>query len=107
MRRPLLHSLGKQMRYCLFGVFTEGPHVSVDKLGAQDGESALAAVDSPILELVRRYPGVIKTVTVAPEVPGAQALIENWYPSECTFLSAIRMPRSNLHSRRFAGASIG
>lgn len=60
----------------LRGVHLEGPHVSVDKLGAQDGESALAAVDSPILELVRRYPGVIKTVTVAPEVPGAQALIE-------------------------------
>lgn len=67
---------GTNEAYSLRGIHLEGPHVSTDKLGAQDGESALAAVNSPILQLAKQHPGLIKTVTVAPEIPGAQALIE-------------------------------
>lgn len=57
------------------GLHLEGPHVSMSKLGAQDGESVLTATASRIPELVRRFPGLIKTVTLAPEVVGAEALV--------------------------------
>lgn len=59
----------------LRGLHLEGPHVSMSRLGAQDGESVLAATASEIPELVRRFPGLIKTVTLAPEVQGAEGLV--------------------------------
>jgi N-acetylglucosamine-6-phosphate deacetylase len=57
------------------GLHVEGPHVSSTRLGAQDGECALPPSASPIPELVRRFPGAIRTVTVAPELPGAESLV--------------------------------
>lgn len=57
------------------GLHVEGPHVSSERLGAQDGECVLSPVASPVPELVRRFPGVIRTVTVAPELLGAESLI--------------------------------
>lgn len=57
------------------GLHVEGPHVSSARLGAQDGECVLSPVASPIPELVRRFPGAIRTVTVAPELKGAEPLV--------------------------------
>jgi len=61
----------------LRGIHLEGPHISVDKLGAQDPECVLSPENSPILQLIERFPGLIRTVTLAPEVPGAESLVQS------------------------------
>ena len=55
----------------LLGIHLEGPYISIEKKGAQNP----AAVRAPDLDELRRWleagKGWIKTMTIAPEVPGA------------------------------------
>lgn len=56
----------------VLGTNVEGPFISPDYIGAQNSENLI----KPDLDLLRDYYDVIEIVTLAPEVEGALALIE-------------------------------
>ncbi len=54
------------------GVHLEGPYLSVRNRGAQKEE--LAVPDTDDYSYMLQYPGLIKTVTISPELPGAEIM---------------------------------
>jgi len=56
----------------VLGTHVEGPFISPDYIGAQNSENLI----KPELELLRDFYDVVEIVTMAPEVEGALALIE-------------------------------
>ena len=57
------------------GVHLEGPYLSVRNRGAQK-EEELAVPDTDDYSYMLGYPGVIKTVTISPELPGAAEMTQ-------------------------------
>ncbi len=55
------------------GVHLEGPYLSVRNRGAQK-EEELAVPDTDDYSYMLQYPGLIKTVTISPELPGAEIM---------------------------------
>lgn len=59
----------------VLGVHVEGPFLSHARCGAQD-PTALIAIDVAIADrIIQRQPGTVVSMTLAPELPGANALI--------------------------------
>lgn len=59
----------------LLGVHLEGPFIAREKMGAQSGCYALSPDVKHMQRWLDLFPNVIKQVTIAPELPGAMALI--------------------------------
>lgn len=72
LRRQLTHvAVARRTDPAILGVHLEGPCLSPARRGAHD-PGALALPDGPVLDLVRdAEPGLIRQVTLAPELPGA------------------------------------
>ena len=66
----------KHLCASIVGVHLEGPFVNPAKCGALDSGSFLQPDNYSLLRLVEGFEGFIKIITVAPELPGALALIE-------------------------------
>jgi len=60
----------------LVGAHLEGPHVSLKWKGAQNPAYILPPQTEWLADWVRRYPGLIRMQTLAPELPGALEYIE-------------------------------
>lgn len=56
----------------IVGVHLEGPFINVSKHGAQDRQY----IQKPNFELIKKYISEVKMITLAPEVEGAKAFIE-------------------------------
>ncbi|PNW09061.1 N-acetylglucosamine-6-phosphate deacetylase [Microbacterium testaceum] len=72
LRRQLTRvAVARRSDSAILGVHLEGPCLSPARRGAHD-PGALALPDGPVLDLVRdAEPGLIRQVTLAPELPGA------------------------------------
>ncbi len=72
LRRQLTHvAVARRSDPAILGVHLEGPCLSPARRGAHD-PGALALPDGPVLDLVRdAEPGLVRQVTLAPELPGA------------------------------------
>lgn len=60
----------------LAGIHAEGPYLSVQRCGAQDPRVLRAPHAAEISELFTAADGHLRTMTIAPELPGAQAAFE-------------------------------
>lgn len=60
----------------ILGVHLEGPHLNPARAGAQNPEYLTPPSLPEMQRLMERFPGRIRWVTVAPELEGAQPLIE-------------------------------
>jgi len=60
----------------ILGMHIEGPFISPERKGAHNPEYILSPSRERFDELVAGYVGFIKVVTLAPELPGAEGLIE-------------------------------
>ena len=59
----------------LLGVHVEGPFLAHARCGAQDPQ-ALIAIDGDVADrIIHRHTGTVVSMTLAPELPGAEALI--------------------------------
>lgn len=60
----------------LLGAHLEGPFLSPDRPGCHDLKHLLAPDPAALDRLLSAEPGLVKTITIAPEIAGADALIE-------------------------------
>jgi N-acetylglucosamine-6-phosphate deacetylase len=60
----------------LLGIHLEGPFIAKDKMGAQKGEDVLSPNANVFLRWQKMAKGEIKLVTLAPELPDANELIQ-------------------------------
>lgn len=61
----------------LIGIHMEGPFISADKVGAQNPQYVIAPTIEQINRLQQRADGMIKIITMAPEVNGAMDVIQS------------------------------
>jgi N-acetylglucosamine-6-phosphate deacetylase len=59
----------------LLGIHLEGPFIAPDRVGALPRSSALPFSERLVREIIRIGKGVIRTITLAPELPGALGAI--------------------------------
>jgi N-acetylglucosamine-6-phosphate deacetylase len=59
----------------LLGIHLEGPFIAPDRVGALPRRSALPCSERLVAEIIRLGKGVILTITLAPELPGALGAI--------------------------------
>lgn len=60
----------------ILGVHLEGPFLNPLRCGAQDKNSFIKPTVSNLKRLIEGYEGIIKIITIAPELPGALKVIE-------------------------------
>lgn len=60
----------------LLGIHIEGPFLSMDKRGTHDGDYVRKPDKTLLNKLITGYENQVKLFTLAPEVPGAEELIE-------------------------------
>ena len=60
----------------ILGIRLEGPYISSERAGAQDKRYIRQPDGEELAGIIRRYPGLLKIVTIAPEVDGAISLIK-------------------------------
>lgn len=60
----------------ILGVHLEGPFLNPQMHGALDPAAFLAPDEKPLRELTEGFEGTVRTMTVAPEIPGALAIIK-------------------------------
>jgi N-acetylglucosamine-6-phosphate deacetylase len=60
----------------ILGVHIEGPFLNPDRMGSLDGKSFVDPSVETLLRLVEDFEGLIKIITIAPELPGALRVIE-------------------------------
>ncbi|WP_421732787.1 N-acetylglucosamine-6-phosphate deacetylase [Cellulomonas sp.] len=60
----------------LVGIHLEGPFLSADRCGAQNPDDMLAGDPALVRDIAEAARGHLVTMTVAPEVPGADAVLE-------------------------------
>jgi len=60
----------------ILGVHLEGPFLNPLRCGAQDKNSFIKPTISNLKRLIEGYEGIIKIITIAPELPGALKVIE-------------------------------
>lgn len=60
----------------ILGVHLEGPFLNPLRCGAQDKNSFIKPTISNLKRLIGGYEGIIKIITIAPELPGALRVIE-------------------------------
>jgi len=60
----------------ILGLYLEGPFLNPLRCGALNKESFLRPNISSLKRLIEGYEGIIKIITIAPEIPGALRLIE-------------------------------
>jgi len=60
----------------ILGLHLEGPFLNPARCGAQDKKSLIKPAISHLEKLIEGYEGIIKIVTIAPEMPGALKVIE-------------------------------
>lgn len=98
--RAEMKAVGEAMRHCplIGGINLEGPFLNPRKAGALDKKTFLKPTLSSLRRLTDGFEGLIKIITVAPELPGALRLIErcaaigirvNMGHSEATFKEAM------------------
>lgn len=63
----------------ILGVHLEGPYICKEFKGAQNENDII----EPSRELIEEYLDLLKVVTIAPEVPGAMALIREYHDKMC------------------------
>lgn len=62
----------------VIGAHLEGPFLAPDRCGAQNPDHLLAPDPAVTARLLRAGQGYVRTVTVAPELPGGQRLVEQF-----------------------------
>ncbi len=73
--RETIGKVGKAVGRAVLGVHIEGPFISEKRKGAHNACYIVDPSVEEFNELVKGYEGFIKIVTLAPELPGAEALI--------------------------------
>ncbi len=87
----------------ILGVHLEGPFLNPERCGALDKAAFARPGLSSLRELVAGYEGIVKVITIAPEIPGALKVIErcralgirvNMGHSDATYKEAARGKRA-------------
>lgn len=73
--REALKRLKRAQHPAILGVHLEGPFISPQRKGAHDPEHILTPSREQFDELIAGYEDFVKLVTLAPELPGAEALL--------------------------------
>lgn len=73
--RGIHNAMGKEEGANIAGVHLEGPMLNVAKKGAQEEQYILGTSPETLLELCAGHPEIIRLLTLAPELPGAEATV--------------------------------
>lgn len=66
------------------GVHLEGPFLSPHRSGAHDPDALILPTDGSVSDLIAAGAGVLRQVTIAPELPGAMAAIDRFVAAGVT-----------------------
>lgn len=83
----------------ILGVHLEGPFISPEKIGAQNPEFVLQPSLQAVNRLVSAVPGLVKKVTIAPELEGAMEVIR-WLKEQSIIASIGHTDASYEETRR-------
>lgn len=86
----------RAMLFCAAGVHLEGPFINVSKKGAHNAAFIRSSMSPDEVERCYGDLGVVRIITLAPELPGAMETIQ-WLTQKKNIVVSLGMPCCNAH----------